>query len=108
MMKKEEFFFPYDNVRKLQGKLIQDISECINNKKSALIHAPTGIGKTVSILGPLLKYALSNNLTIFFQEIKLLTIRNLKLFISIFEVFIYFFTKKKNQYKLVLYKNKYY
>lgn len=59
-------FFPYSNVREIQDKLIKKIDEAIKNKKKFIVHAPTGLGKTVAALGPALKYALDNDLVVFF------------------------------------------
>ncbi len=66
MINKEEFFFPYDKIRESQEELIKEVRYCVENKKDVLIHAPTGVGKTISILSPLLSYAVKNDLTIFF------------------------------------------
>ena len=66
MINKEEFLFPYDSIRKSQEELILEIRDCAEKKKNALIHAPTGIGKTISVLSPLVSYAVKNDLTIFF------------------------------------------
>ena len=66
MINKEEFFFPYDELRVSQEDFINRVNECAEKRKHVLIHAPTGIGKTVSVLSPLLNYASKNDLTIFF------------------------------------------
>lgn len=62
----EQFLFPYSNMRDEQDKLIRDIDSALRNKKSFLGHAPTGLGKTVSALGPALNIALEKNLKVFF------------------------------------------
>ena len=61
-----KLYFPYDKVREVQDKLILKVDECLNDKKHLVVHAPTGIGKTVSTLGPALKLAIEKNLTILF------------------------------------------
>lgn len=61
----KDILFPHDSMRKVQDIFIGDIMEAVKEKKHFIAHAPTGIGKT-AILGPLLAYALKNNLTIFF------------------------------------------
>ncbi len=56
----KEVFFPYENIRIGQDEFIKLVYEsCINNK-NLLISAPTGIGKTVSVLCPTLKYCKDN------------------------------------------------
>ena len=58
--------FPYKKVRPIQTDLINDIQTCVQNKSNAILHAPTGLGKTIASLAPTLKYAIDNGLTIFF------------------------------------------
>ena len=65
-MNKEDILFPYSNIRDVQGDMIKEVVDCIENGKHALIHAPTGLGKTVATLGPALSIALRKNLTVFF------------------------------------------
>jgi DNA excision repair protein ERCC-2 len=68
-MQKEEFkqiLFPHDKMREIQDTMISDVYESIKNKKHMIIHAPTGIGKTVSALAPILSFSLKKDLTIFF------------------------------------------
>jgi len=62
----QEIFFPYDEIRNEQEELIADILNSLKAKKHILVHAPTGLGKTIASLGPALKYAQDNNLKIFF------------------------------------------
>ncbi len=50
-------FFPHRVIRKFQDKLIKDVYTAVDNRKSILINAPTGIGKTAGVLAPLLKIA---------------------------------------------------
>lgn len=61
-----EILFPYEEPRKIQKALIAQIQSCIQNKQNLIAHAPTGIGKTISVIGPTLSYAITNNLTLFF------------------------------------------
>lgn len=69
-MKKEallkEILFPHEKVRDIQDVMISDVHNSLINKKNMILHAPTGIGKTVSVLSPALSVAIKNNLTIFF------------------------------------------
>ena len=62
----KEILFPHDKIRSIQDTVISDVHESIKNKKNIIIHAPTGIGKTVSVLAPALSYAMDKDLTIFF------------------------------------------
>jgi len=62
----KEIYFPYSKVRDVQSDMISDVYNAIKNKKHIIIHAPTGIGKTISALAPALSFAIKNNLTIFF------------------------------------------
>ncbi|OFZ52796.1 MAG: DEAD/DEAH box helicase [Bdellovibrionales bacterium RIFOXYC1_FULL_54_43] len=54
-----EFKFPFENPRPGQFELIQSIEAGILDKKRMLIQAPTGLGKTVGVLFPVLREALS-------------------------------------------------
>lgn len=65
-----KIYFPYEKKREHQDQLIKDIENTIKNKSNILIHAPTGLGKTISALYPSLNYALENKLTIFFLTSK--------------------------------------
>lgn len=58
--------FPFENKRSGQEEMINKIKYCLENKKNLLIHAPTGIGKTVSALYPAVKFASKRGLNVFF------------------------------------------
>lgn len=62
----EELYFPYKIIRGGQDELIKDIKKSLQEKKILLAHAPTGLGKTASVLSAILPYALKNNKRIFF------------------------------------------
>jgi DNA excision repair protein ERCC-2 len=66
VLEDKEILFPYDKIRKIQDVMLNDVYDSIKNKKNIIIHAPTGIGKTVSVLAPALSYAMDKDLTIFF------------------------------------------
>ncbi|MBT4540423.1 ATP-dependent DNA helicase [Candidatus Woesearchaeota archaeon] len=65
-LKSEDILFPHEKIRNEQNKLISDIINAVKNKKSLIAHAPTGLGKTAAALSPILKYAIENDLTVFF------------------------------------------
>lgn len=58
--------FPYDSVRDGQSLFLKKAAEALKEKRSLIVHAPTGIGKTVSALSPALDYALANNMKVIF------------------------------------------
>ena len=62
----KEIYFPYSKVRDIQSNMISDVYNAIKGKKHIIMHAPTGIGKTIAVLAPALSLAIKNNLTIFF------------------------------------------
>ncbi len=62
----EELLFPYKTIRKTQDLMIERVKEVLKDKKSLIIHAPTGIGKTAAVIAPSLSFSLKNNLTTFF------------------------------------------
>jgi len=65
-MNKEEVLFPFDSIRFIQDDLIKEIQHCVKNRENIIVHAPTGLGKTVSAIGPALKKAEEEELTVFF------------------------------------------
>lgn len=52
--------FPFKTYRKGQQTLMQKVAQTIDNKQQLIVEAPTGIGKTISIIYPALQ-ALGNN-----------------------------------------------
>ena len=66
----KEILFPHDKVRNIQDVMLSDVYNAIKNKNNVIIHAPTGIGKTVSVLAPALSFALNKDITIFFLTSK--------------------------------------
>jgi DNA excision repair protein ERCC-2 len=62
----QEFLFPYDKIRKIQEDMLKEVADAVKNKGNLIAHAPTGLGKTIAALGPALKHAIDNDLTIFF------------------------------------------
>jgi DNA excision repair protein ERCC-2 len=62
----DQFLFPHEIPRKIQGAFVLQVNEAIKNKQNFLVHAPTGIGKTASVLAPALTNAIKDDLTVFF------------------------------------------
>lgn len=60
------YFFPFSEIRPVQEALMEAVAHAINEKESLVVHAPTGLGKTIASLGPALKLAEEKELTIFF------------------------------------------
>jgi DNA excision repair protein ERCC-2 len=52
------FAFPFQNPRAGQTELMQTVEQGMKERKPMLIQAPTGLGKTVGVLYPVLKEAL--------------------------------------------------
>lgn len=62
----KEILFPHEKIRNVQDTVIFDAYNAIQNKKCLIMHAPTGIGKTASVLAPALSFALDKDITVFF------------------------------------------
>lgn len=62
----KEVMFPFPKVRNIQIDMIKDVHSALKDKKGMILHAPTGIGKTVAVLAPSLAYAIKNELSVFF------------------------------------------
>ena len=58
--------FPYENPRPGQLELINFVQNTAEKNKRAVIQAPTGLGKTMGVLFPLLKNALSEDRKVFY------------------------------------------
>jgi DNA excision repair protein ERCC-2 len=80
-----ELLFPYEQIRDGQSDFIKDILESIKAGKNLIAHAPTGLGKTSSILAACLPYIIKEGLTLFFvtprhtqHRIAIETLRDIK------------------------------
>lgn len=62
--------FPFGNVREGQREFVADVQQVVTQGKHLLAHAPTGLGKTVSTLAPMVAFALANNKRVFFLTSK--------------------------------------
>jgi len=65
-MNKEDVLFPFENIRFIQDDLINNIKESLDDESNIIVHAPTGLGKTISALGPAIKTAIEKDLSVFF------------------------------------------
>jgi DNA excision repair protein ERCC-2 len=61
-----EPMFPFDNPRKVQVRMMWDVSNAISDKKHIIAHAPTGLGKTAATISPALAYAAKHGKNVIF------------------------------------------
>jgi len=61
-----KLLFPFDDTRKVQLKMIDDVTNAISEKKHIIAHAPTGLGKTAATVAPALSYAIENAKNVIF------------------------------------------
>ena len=66
----DRVLFPFEKPRQSQAQLILDVGNALEEKRHLVCHAPTGLGKTVSVLCPAITYALKNDKTVFFLSPK--------------------------------------
>ena len=52
-------YFPYKSLRPNQEEFIRLVDEAVRKGENLVIEAPTGFGKTISVLAGVLPYALS-------------------------------------------------
>ncbi|MBW2970588.1 DEAD/DEAH box helicase, partial [Candidatus Woesearchaeota archaeon] len=62
----QQYYFPYEKLRDVQKELMSKVDKVISKRGRLIVHAPTGLGKTVATLCPALKHAIENDLTVFF------------------------------------------
>src|SRR3989344_7906161 len=58
--------FPYERIRETQKDFVKDILETLEKDKHLISHAPTGIGKTASVLSAILPKIIKEEKTLFF------------------------------------------
>ena len=66
-----QFLFRFDRPREHQAQMISDIYAAMQQGRSILVNAPTGIGKTDAALSAAMTYALDNDLDVFFLTPKI-------------------------------------
>jgi len=59
-------YWPYDQVRQEQDKLVAAVESTITTKQCLVAHAPTGLGKTAAALAPALEHAIEQDLVVLF------------------------------------------
>ncbi|MCJ7479082.1 MAG: ATP-dependent DNA helicase, partial [Candidatus Nanohaloarchaeota archaeon QJJ-7] len=59
-------FFPHEDIRPHQDRLLEDVKETLKEGGSLVAHAPTGLGKTAAVVPASLSHALENGRTVFF------------------------------------------
>jgi DNA excision repair protein ERCC-2 len=62
--------FPFSEMRPYQSRMMEHVEEALLARKDAMVCAPTGVGKTVAALMPVLRFALLENKKIFFVTSK--------------------------------------
>jgi DNA excision repair protein ERCC-2 len=78
------YWFPYSEKRKYQKQIMDLTYKSLRERKNCIIRAPTGIGKTISILSVALKFAKENQLKVIYLTNKLSgQIQPLKEFVEI-------------------------
>jgi DNA excision repair protein ERCC-2 len=65
-----ELAFPHDGVRKHQDELMAHVEHALAKGRHLMISAPSGIGKTAGALYPTVKFALANDMRVFFVTAK--------------------------------------
>ncbi|MDO8634355.1 MAG: ATP-dependent DNA helicase [archaeon] len=66
----DRVLFPFEKPRQSQAEFMDGVWSALEGKKHLVCHAPTGLGKTVSVLCPAITYALENDKTVFFLSPK--------------------------------------
>ena len=66
----EKMIFPFPELRPYQTEMIQSVERALSEHTSLLISAPPGIGKTIGVLYPMFKFALKNDLKLFYVTAK--------------------------------------
>lgn len=61
-----DIYFPHGEIRQIQDKLIDNVLLALKSKKSLIVHAPTGLGKTAATIAPALAFAKTKDITVFF------------------------------------------
>ena len=62
----KDILFPYDEIRPIQEDLLEEVDKAVKKGTNLIAHAPTGLGKTIASLAPIISFAKDKDLTIFF------------------------------------------
>ncbi len=78
-------FFPHDHIRPGQKEFVEDLEQAFSRQQILIAQAPTGLGKTASVLSVALSMAIANKKKVFFltnrhtqHKIAIDTIRKIK------------------------------
>ncbi len=66
-----KYLFRFEHPREHQGRMMDDIYAALEKKRSVLVNAPTGIGKTDAALGAALTYSFDKDMSVFFLTPKI-------------------------------------
>ncbi|MBN2458589.1 ATP-dependent DNA helicase [Candidatus Woesearchaeota archaeon] len=85
MAKTAGTLFPYDKIRPVQDRFIDDVNSALDGHSDLIVHAPTGLGKTAGVFSPALGHALKNRKKIIFltsrhtqHDLAVQTLRDIK------------------------------
>jgi|TARA_B100002003_G_C14134885_1_gene545734 DNA excision repair protein ERCC-2 len=62
----KDILFPYDEIRPIQDDLLEEVDKAVKKGTNLIAHAPTGLGKTIASLAPIISFAKDKDLTVFF------------------------------------------
>jgi len=65
------YWFPYKNIRNYQERMMELVQNSLTEKKHCVVRAPTGVGKTISVLSVVLKFAKENGLSVIYLTNKM-------------------------------------
>lgn len=63
--RESSIIFPFSDFRPHQEEMMEQISKALQSRRSVMLNAPTGLGKTVGSLIPALRHTIASNLRLF-------------------------------------------